>query len=140
MWLNLDDKEIAIIKFALASAIGDGPAVDHGAAIIAKIQANEAENPLDAAYRNAVETNDELEVDDDAIVSLGADPGAWVHAWVWVTNEQIGITDIDDADRGDANNCRTCGEKYDPYGDGYDGECPDCADKTYAKEFPEEAE
>lgn len=26
--------------------------------------------------------------------------------------------------------CRTCGERYSPYGDGYDGECPACADRT----------
>jgi hypothetical protein len=28
--------------------------------------------------------------------------------------------------------CRTCYEPYDGCGDGYDGECPSCADKTYA--------
>lgn len=30
--------------------------------------------------------------------------------------------------------CRTCGDTYDPYGDGYDGECPSCADKSFEKE------
>jgi len=32
--------------------------------------------------------------------------------------------------------CRTCGVLYGAYGDGYDGECPDCADKTEAKMRP----
>lgn len=27
-----------------------------------------------------------------------------------------------------AEKCRECGAKYDPYGDGYDGMCPSCAD------------
>lgn len=34
--------------------------------------------------------------------------------------------------------CRTCGDRYPDAGDGWDGECPDCADKTYLRENPEE--
>lgn len=34
--------------------------------------------------------------------------------------------------------CRTCGVEYSPYGDGYDGECPECADKTEANRLAEE--
>lgn len=30
--------------------------------------------------------------------------------------------------------CRTCGDRYAPYGDGWDGECPTCADITFEKE------
>jgi DNA-directed RNA polymerase subunit RPC12/RpoP len=30
--------------------------------------------------------------------------------------------------------CRSCGARYSEYGDGWDGECPTCADKTYEKE------
>lgn len=30
--------------------------------------------------------------------------------------------------------CRTCGGSYSEYGDGYDGECPSCADATYLRE------
>lgn len=30
----------------------------------------------------------------------------------------------------DDDECRTCGERYDDCGDGYDGECPSCADKS----------
>lgn len=31
----------------------------------------------------------------------------------------------------DEGKCRTCGEPYDGCGDGFDGECPSCADKTF---------
>jgi hypothetical protein len=39
-------------------------------------------------------------------------------------------TVIEPGDPDDEEPCRTCGKAYDHYGDGYDGECPDCADKT----------
>ena len=62
------------------------------------IEEHEVELPVDRspqaeAYRAAVCRTDELEVDDDAIVSMGTDPGAFVAAWVWVTNEEAGICD-----------------------------------------------
>lgn len=31
-----------------------------------------------------------------------------------------------------AATCRTCGESYSEFGDGWDGECPTCADRSYA--------
>lgn len=34
----------------------------------------------------------------------------------------------------DDETCRTCGESYPYAGDGYDGECPSCADRTYVAE------
>jgi hypothetical protein len=30
--------------------------------------------------------------------------------------------------------CRSCGKPYSRYGDGWDGECPDCADRSFAAE------
>ncbi len=32
------------------------------------------------------------------------------------------------------NRCRTCGDRYPDAGDGWDGECADCADRTYNAE------
>ena len=67
---------------------------------------------------------DEIEIDDGPDcngnypkVSEGTDPGAWVQAWVWVTND-------------DACICRECGEPYADGGDGFDGMCGECADKA----------
>jgi hypothetical protein len=131
MWIKLDGKDqIERLKDRLKYS----PECDD---ILQKILQREAEkdDPIDAAYRNAVETDDELEVDEDAIVSPGTDPGAWVHAWVWVTNEQAGIEPEEDED--DEDVCRTCGETYEDGGDGFDGKCPDCADKTDQKLHPE---
>jgi hypothetical protein len=30
--------------------------------------------------------------------------------------------------------CRTCGQSYPEFGDGWDGECPSCADVSFGKE------
>lgn len=47
---------------------------------------------VDEAYRSGVETHEgELEVDDDAKVSISPDGGAYVQAWVWVTDDEVGI-------------------------------------------------
>jgi hypothetical protein len=100
------------------------------------IQKAQAVDPSDAAYRAAAQAqaDDELEVDEDAIVSVGSDPGAFVQAWIWISNEEAGIKDDDE------DTCRTCGEEYPEGGDGFDGECPNCADKTDQKLHPENYE
>jgi rubrerythrin len=42
------------------------------------------------------------------------------------------------ANEGESGNaCRTCGDGYAPGGDGFDGECPSCADKTDIKLNPQ---
>lgn len=77
---------------------------------------------LVAAYRAGVTELEDgaLEMDSDAEVNMGEDPGAYVMVWTWVSSEDAGL-------------CRTCACAYDGCGDGWDGECPDCADKTEAK-------
>ena len=57
------------------------------------------QHELDAAYVVAARTRyasgsggydaHDIEIDDDARVSLGDDPGAFVQAWVWVRNEDL---------------------------------------------------
>lgn len=73
------------------------------------------------AYRKAAKnlhvSGGTLEIDSNAIVSQSDDGGAYVQSWIWVDDDAAGV-------------CRTCRALYDQYGDGYDGECPDCADKT----------
>lgn len=68
----------------------------------------------------------EIEVDDDAKVSLGDDPGAYVQAWIWV--EGKGPTLFDVATGAVERVCSRCGDKTDteqsPDGD----QCPDCHD------------
>lgn len=61
--------------------------------------------------------DDECEIDDEPMVSPGADEGAWVSAWVWVTNEEAGI-----------KHCEVCGAELDEE-TSVDGFCAGCADE-----------
>lgn len=69
----------------------------------------------------AARSDDNIEVDDGAVVSHG-DDGAFVMGWLYIRREDIpGI-------------CESCGAipgepDYGTVGDGYDGLCPSCADK-----------
>ena len=49
------------------------------------------------AYRAGVVVRDgEMEMDDDAEVSIGEDPGAYVMVWTWVSNEDASLPVPDD--------------------------------------------
>ncbi|AGC36139.1 hypothetical protein B7L88_gp149 [Rhizobium phage RHEph10] len=150
MWINLDDKQMTGVESALASSISryrealdtlmNGnqalnasaisditKAKDELQAILDRFGKARAEfDPADP-YRAYLQTqaDDEMEVDDDAVVSPGSDPGAFVQAWIWVRNDEAGVQDEDDEDA-----CRDCGAHYEDGGDGYNGRCPDCADKA----------
>ena len=45
----------------------------------------------DEAYRLAAQrrTDDELEIDDTAVVSRGCGTGAYVQAWIWIDNTEL---------------------------------------------------
>lgn len=88
MWINLDDKEVEAVLRALSSDKKTKPLAEQIKELIA-----DRKDPLNGKYVSAVETVDgELEVDDDAVVSRGGDPGAYVMCWTWVSNEQAGVT------------------------------------------------
>lgn len=87
MWLNLTEKEIGTIKRLLRKhGKKDAP---H---ILERIEHYEnpskrAEDYKEAAAKKAHEG--ELEIDGDAVVSMGGDPGAYVMAWVWVSDDEL---------------------------------------------------
>lgn len=74
------------------------------------------------AYREAIEPDDgELEIDHDAEVSLGDDPGAYVMVWKWVPEEDAGLGPTEII-------CGRCADKTNDR-DSPNGElCPDCYD------------
>lgn len=57
---------------------------------------------LDDKYRAAAwdkyHRDGELEIDDNAKVSKGEDPGAYVQAWVWVYDNEAGLTTEEEDD------------------------------------------
>ncbi|MEX2695813.1 hypothetical protein [Rhizobium mongolense] len=87
MWVRLEDEEINLILRSIPA----GPLAD---------KLREKPHPDTSAFVGAVETDDELEVDPDAVISRG-DDGAFVMSWSWVCNEQAGITQPDTNDEPD---------------------------------------
>jgi hypothetical protein len=175
MWLNLDDKQMTGVEAALASTISryrealdtlngnqalNASEIQTVTAAKDELQAildrfGKIRSDFDPAdpYRAAAQeqADDDLEIDQDAVVSSGDDAGAWVMGWTWVTDEAAGLFTCEECsgvftlDRragdclcdecapDDENTCRDCGEEYADGGDGYNGRCPDCADKAEAE-------
>lgn len=118
MWLRLDDYEAAFLAELLNRELKEQLHVDdEGKGKLQPIfdRLNEQPDPDTAAFATAVDTNDELEVDSDTVISR-SDDGAFVMAWAYVTNEQAGIEPEEDA------SCENCGNTDN---DGSDI-CPDC--------------
>ena len=68
--------------------------------------------------------DDDVDVDDNATVSRGAEDGAYVQAWVFVYFPTA--------------ECEECGEEFEPMTDAY--KCPACGTENYPPDFPEEDE
>lgn len=99
MWFNLDDDDRRLLR-TLADAYSFGREVElvDKAKLVAlqtRIGDQETEQAGLQAFRDAVDTSDELECDDGAIVSQG-DDGAFVMTWSYVTNEAAGIETPDE--------------------------------------------
>lgn len=82
---------------------------------------------LEQHYRDAAQARQrdgELEVDDNAVVSLSDDGGAYVSSWMWVSAEDAGLTDDDIEDiEGD---CADCGQPAEDRWDDTTVLCRDC--------------
>lgn len=57
----------------------------------AEQKSERAEKFREVAARSGLVSGEDISVDKDAVVSFGDDPGAYVAAWIWVTNEEAGI-------------------------------------------------
>lgn len=89
MYINLKSEELDIIVAAL-STLTIKTAVDLRSAIQEGINLslNRTAKDQDAAYVLAAQRqyskDNVCEIDEDALVSIGDGPGAYVMAWVWV--------------------------------------------------------
>lgn len=117
-WEAARNKLSKEVGFYDSIAIGEHDLTNHPSLQPDPEQSSEIAN----AFRNvakSLQSGGELEIDDNALVSMGEDPGAYVAAWIWVDNEDAGVHDCDD-----------CGTTYIEGGDSYCGQCADCADKA----------
>lgn len=94
MWIQLNASQVEALKELLPRI---GQPEQHKAPIhelLEKIDEEEAadcnavlQNYVDEA-RKQYQKDGECEIDDDAVVSHGADSGAYVMAWVWVYDKE----------------------------------------------------
>lgn len=73
------------------------PRLERARAILKQINQEQAAqtDAVCRAYRDEAQNhvNDgELEVDDDSLVSLSSDGGAYVQAWVWIGAQEAGVS------------------------------------------------
>jgi hypothetical protein len=125
MWVNLDTKEVELIKNSLAAAHIAIPSFVVGAveliAKVAELQETRPEDEIFISKARELYASDETEIDDDPAVSHG-DCGCWVAAWVFVSFDDVEACE----------ECRAIPgtSEYGTVGDGFDGLCPSCADKA----------
>lgn len=97
--VNLSIEEIALIAGVLRATLAPLPQAQTLAARLEKMVEEENDASLchmRQAYRDAVELREgDLEMDQDAEVSLGDDPGAYVMVWKWVSDEDAGILHVE---------------------------------------------
>ena len=89
MWIQIDAKALNTVIAALN--------VTNNQELAKKLK-EKTDEPRNAhLYRSAADDklcrDGEVEVDEDAVVSKGEDDGAYVQAWLWVSDELAGINE-----------------------------------------------
>lgn len=75
---------------AFLALVMDGLTLSDCLRAFSALPGTDAQRYVDAA--RAYHASDELEIADEGVVSEGDDPGAFVLAWVWVTDVEAGVT------------------------------------------------
>ncbi|MBN9314206.1 MAG: hypothetical protein J0I99_00550 [Devosia sp.] len=100
MWFKLSDAEQSLVQHHLRSAIADqGP--DPKAITLADRLTSDAKPETEdaQAYRDAADDPfGEVNVDEDAPVTVSASGGAWVLAWVYVSDADAGIEEDEEGE------------------------------------------
>lgn len=84
---------MSVDVFKLIAALRAGPVtVSHAElramALAADLEPTENRPALVAMARDKWEESGQIEIDDDALISEGEDPGFYVQAWLWVEKEE----------------------------------------------------
>jgi len=97
MWINLADTFIQDVIVALQEASKQQLADQLQRDRDQFSNRDETEQAYLNVARKMYGSDGDLEFDDGAVVSLSDDPGAYVMAWKWITDEEAGIkNDKDD--------------------------------------------
>lgn len=105
MLLKVSEQDLAHIKALLRidgmNDLADrltASVLNQGQALTALAEADTDPNsPAFIEAARKIWADDDVEIDDDPLTSR-AEHGCWVSAWVWVSNEAVGLGEDDDAD------------------------------------------
>lgn len=93
-WVNLTEEEASLV-IAGMTLLTVPMARRISEKLTEAFHPTDAKKVLDEKYRTAAQErysrDGELEIDDEAVVSPGDDPGAYVMAWRWIYNSDAGI-------------------------------------------------
>lgn len=91
--MDVPQKDLLDTAKAALSFIRSDRRCEALAAAIEAVESAHGNDPETVTFREAAGAeyaNDEVEIDDDAMISR-SDNGAFVQAWVWVSNEEAGV-------------------------------------------------
>ena len=95
MRITLDNAQLKIVKLALTTLATEDISKEKPVAdILNHVEEceNESKSKKRKRYVEAAQKRQEdgkIEIDDDAVVSYGEDPVAYVMAWIWVSDEEL---------------------------------------------------
>lgn len=94
-------------------------------------------DPYTKAAFEARNRDGELEIDSRTVVSESDDGGAYVMAWVWVTDEEAGVK----TETVNYYSCERCGHEWEgTYECQVDDDCPSCGVRHMTPYFAEDAD
>lgn len=93
MWIQLNEEEAELMKQLLRHQVHE-LMNDDAKRLLSYIECSAEEASQSDPYREAAykHRGDDFGIDEDALVSNGADKGAWVHAWIWITDDEAGLS------------------------------------------------
>lgn len=77
--------------------------------IVNRLGDDDSDPYVAAAQQHRLLNEGALEVDETAVVSRGDDPGAYVMAWLWISNTEAGIADGEEKEEEGDQICSECG-------------------------------
>jgi hypothetical protein len=94
MWVNLTEEQASLVVGAM-SLLSVPEAREISNALLHFLKINEADGSEQKQYieaaRRLKHRDGELEIDDHPVVSSGEDAGAYVMAWVWISDNDAGF-------------------------------------------------
>jgi len=93
-WIRFSDEQLEALKVLVETAPYSGVAGAKEASdtVTSMLEARTEGDPRYLAYaQENMQSDGDIEFDDDAVISEGGDPGAYVMCWKWVYAADAGV-------------------------------------------------